>query len=210
MSIRLYSDRFWISPWVFSPYIALVEKGLPFEVAELALDRKETQNPPYKTSSVTAKVPALEHDGFWLTESAAILDYLEELFPTPNVLPTHTRQRAQARQIMSFLRTDLYALREERPSSTMFFARAEKPLSVAAAADAQKLFAVATAFVSDGAMTLFDQWCIADSELAFCLQRLGLNGTALPARLTAFVDAQWNRPAVHQYVTRPRPDFVPY
>ena len=39
--------------------------------------------PAYRDRSLTAKVPALEHDDFWLAESSAIAEYLEEAFPPP-------------------------------------------------------------------------------------------------------------------------------
>ena len=204
----LYSDRFWISPWVFSCFVTLKEKGVKFEVAELALDKKETHKPEYRKSSTTAKVPALDHDGFWLAESQAILEYLEEKFPTPRAFPADLKDRARARQVMSFLRTDVYALREERSTHTMFYDRATAPLSAKAQADTDKLIEVANAFVHGESM--FGAWSVADSELAFCLQRLALNGFTLPPRLKQFVDAQWSRPSVAEYVAHQRAPFVPY
>jgi glutathione S-transferase len=209
MPITLYSDRFWISPFVFSCYITLREKGVPFEVAEVALDRKETQRPEYVAHSLTAKVPALVDDGFWLAESLAIVEYLEERFPSPRVLPADVRERARARQVLSFLRTDLDVLRDERPTTTMFYARAEAPLTAAGQAAADRLLATAERLL-DGRTSLFSAWSIADAELAFMLQRLGLNGHDLGARLSGFVEAQWSRPSVRSYVERQRPAYVPY
>jgi glutathione S-transferase len=107
---------------------------------------------------------------------------------------------------MSWLRSDLGALREERPTSTMFFARATAPLSAAAGAAADKLVFVAQALVPDDAGPLFGQWCIADSDLAFALHRLILNGDQVPDRLIRFASAQWNRPSVQQFVHLPRPE----
>jgi len=205
MALTLYSDRFWISPWVFSCYVTLKEKGVPFEIVDLALDKKETHQPEYKQKSLTAKVPSIDHDGFWLSESMAILEYLEETFPQVRALPANTRERARARQLMSFLRTDLYALREERSTNTMFYDHADKPLSGKAQADVEKLYEVANAFVSG-----VGEWSVADSELAFCMQRLGMNGQELPPRLRPFVEAQWSRPSVQSYVTHVRAPYVPY
>jgi glutathione S-transferase len=210
MSIKLYSDRFWISPWVFSCWVALKEKGVPFEVVELGLDRKETRTDSYTRLTTTAKVPALDHDGFVVAESSAILEYIEETWPAPHMFPVETRPRARARQVMSFLRTDVFVLREERPTSSMFYEHRKGPLSAACQADADKLVQVASAFVHEGATSLFGMWTIADSELAFCLQRLGMNGYALPPRLRPFVEAQWARPSVAEYVAHARSPYVPY
>ena len=88
-------------------------------------------------------MPALDHDGFVLAESTAIIEYLEETFPTPRLLPADAKDRARARMVMSFLRTDLYALREERSTATMFYERAQKPLSDKARADAERLLQLA-------------------------------------------------------------------
>ena len=211
MSITLYSDRFWISPWVFSCYVTLKEKGLPFEVVELALDKQETRTPGYRKRTITSKVPALDHDGFVLTESSAILEYLDESWPTlPRAFPAELRVRARARQVMSFLRTDLYALREERSTATMFYQHADQPLTGQALADADRLLDVACAFITDTTTSLFGAWSVADSELAFCLQRLGMNGQDLPVSLRQFVAAQWSRPTVQSYVQHTRAPYVAY
>src|SRR5262249_37290553 len=125
--IKLYSDAFWISPYVFTCFVTLREKGLPFEVVDVALHEKAQLATPFVESSVTGRVPALTHGDFGLAESSAIVEYLEETFPAPvhrHVLPTDTRERARARQLMSWIRSDLGALREERSTETMFYTRA--------------------------------------------------------------------------------------
>src|SRR5579883_2388461 len=74
--LTLYVDRFWISPYAFSAFVALEEKQLAYSVAEVALDRKEQRGEHYRSHSLTNRVPALDHDGFWLSESSAIAEYL--------------------------------------------------------------------------------------------------------------------------------------
>jgi glutathione S-transferase len=217
MPLVLHGDRFWISPFVFSVYVTLKEKGVPFEVVELALDKQETRRPDYVARTLTGKVPAIYHgdgpDGFWLAESSAIIEYLEEAFGPPvhaRVLPAEAPKRARARQVMSWLRTDMDPLREDRSTATMFYTHVDRPLSAAAQACADRLLRTATALLPGGATTLFGAWSIADSELAFMLQRLALNGTALPPPLAAFVAAQWSRPSVRGFVERTRAEYVPY
>jgi glutathione S-transferase len=210
MSLTLYSDRFWISPFVFSCYVTLKEKGVPFDLVELALDKQETRKPDYVAHTLTAKVPALEHDGFWLAESSAIIEYLDEQFPSPRVLPADSRQRARARQIMAWLRTDMDPLRRDRPTTVMFYEKSTQPPADDTRGCIERLYRVATALVPNGATSLFGEWSIADSELAFMLQRLGLNGDALPPSLHAFVEAQWSRPSVKGYLAHPRAPYVPY
>ncbi|GAC1351630.1 MAG: hypothetical protein NVS3B20_13950 [Polyangiales bacterium] len=127
MSLNLHGDEFWISPYVFSCFVALREKGLPFEYREVSLGAGAQLQPRFRDASVTARVPALEHDDFWLAESSAIVEYVEESFPGPKLLPKDSRDRARARQLMSWLRSDLMPLREQRPTHTMFYQHAKTP-----------------------------------------------------------------------------------
>jgi len=212
-SLVLFGEPFWISPYVFSSFVALTEKGLPFTVRILSLNDREHHQPAYRDYALTATVPALEHDGLWVAESSAINEYLEERFAPPAhapLLPRAIGQRARARHVTSWLRSDLMALRDERPTTSMFYERAETPLSPAGSAAAATLVRVADALIPDSAGPLFGDWTIVDADLAFMLHRLLLNGHALPAKIRAYAEAQWQRPSVRAYVEHARPAaFVP-
>lgn len=56
---------------------------------------------------------------------------------------------------------------------------------------------------------LFGAWCLADSELAFMLHRLILNGDDVPARVRAYAERQWARPSVREFAEHARPATVP-
>jgi glutathione S-transferase len=209
----LYVDAFYISPYAFSCFVALREKGVPFTTRVVPLQDKAQHRPEYRDASLTGRVPALDHDGFWLAESSAIDEYLEESFPPPvyaALYPAGTRERARIRQIQAWLRSDLGALRDERPTTTMFYERAERPLSDAGRAAADKLVRVTEQVIAPGAAHIGAAWSIADSDLGFMLHRLILNGHPVPARVRAYADAQWQRPAVREWVDRQRIPFVPY
>jgi glutathione S-transferase len=119
--------------------------------------------------------------------------------------------RARCRQIMSWLRSDDTApLREERPTTTMFFQPAQSALTPAGKHSAEKLVEVSERLLSHGKTNLFGHWCIADSELAFMLHRLILNGHHVPSAVLAFAEAQWARPSVREYVARKRPEWIPH
>jgi glutathione S-transferase len=213
MALTLYSDSFFISPYAFSAFVALEEKGVPYTLATVSLPDGQHRQADYQERALIGRVPALEHDGFWLSESAAMIDYLDEVFTPPQfrrALPEGVRERARARMIMHWIRSDLMPIREERPTTTMFYERAKEPLSAAGQAAAKRLVEIAQRLLPDGATTLFGAWSIADSDLAFMLQRLNLNGHELPARLRAFIDAQWARPSVQKWVVRQRLPYVPY
>ena len=204
-NLVLYTDSSWISPYVFTCFVALHEKLLPFETSLVSLEEGEHLHASYRDRSLTARVPALKHGELWLAESSAIVEYLDEAFPkAPRMLPEDMRDRARARQIMAWIRSDLLALREERPTTTMFFEHAKTPLSEAGQKAADKLVKVAELLIPDGATSLFGEFSAADADLAFMLHRLLLNGHAVPDKARAFAEAQWKRPSIRAFVVRER------
>ena len=68
----------------------------------------------------------------------------------------------------------------------------------------------AAQLIKPGRTSLFSAFSIADVDLAMMLQRLSVNGDALPAALTEFANAVWARPSVQRWHTHPRPPFEPY
>jgi glutathione S-transferase len=201
--LTLYADSGWISPWVFHALVALEEKRLPYRLETLPLPIPEARRAELQARAILGKVPLLVHGDFWLTESLAISEYLAERFPTPDhprLFPADLGERARARQVMSMLRTSLFALREDRPTTSVFGHPVATPLSAKGAADAAELVRVASALIPAGSLHLFGAWCIADADLALALMRLVANGDALPAHLADYAMAQWQRPSVRTFL----------
>ncbi|MBX9793850.1 MAG: glutathione transferase, partial [Burkholderiaceae bacterium] len=116
----LHVDHRYMSPYAMSAFVTLVEKGIDFELAELDLSAGEHRESVYQTRSFTGRIPMLSHGDFDLSESSAISEYLDELFPAPGhvaVYPEHMADRARARQIQAWLRSDRLPIREERPTT---------------------------------------------------------------------------------------------
>jgi len=182
-----------------SAFVTLTEKGIPFELRTVDLGANENHQSGYSRLSLTRRVPTLTHGSFHLSESSAISEYLEEQFPAPkyaSVYPRNVHERAKTRQIQAWLRSDFVPIREERSTDVVFFKPANKPLSELAQASAAKLFAAVDSLLEDGASNLFNEWCIADTDLALMLNRLVLNGDAVPEKLVAYARHQWQRPSV--------------
>lgn len=205
LPMRLYVDAQFTSPYAMSVFVTLQEKGLPFEVHTLDLDALEQQAPAFAGLSVTQRVPTLEQGGFALSESSAITEYLDEVFPQMPVYPTEPRQRARARQIQAWLRSDLLPIRQERSTLVVFCGIKYGPLSTQAQMAADKLIAAAQHWLAAGDDYLFGQWSIADVDLAVMLNRLILNGDPVPAPLVAYAQRQWQRPSVQAWVNQARP-----
>jgi glutathione S-transferase len=207
MCFELYVDSLFTSPYALSAFVALTEKGLPFSVHTVDLGSGAQQLPAYAERALTARVPALVEGEFVLTESSAITEYLEDSFPPPEYIalyPQDRRQRAQARQIQAWVRSDLVPVRVERDTETVFFRKPCAPLSETAQQAAAKLIHVAERLVQ-GPQHLFGDWSLADVDLAIMLGRLVRNGDPVPAKLREYVDYQWQRPSVQAWLARHQP-----
>jgi glutathione S-transferase len=203
--LELYADAQYASPYAMSVFVALQEKSLPFTLHTVDLDTQANRAAQYAATSLTQRVPTLIHDGFALSESSAITEYLDEAFPDPALYPEDRRERARARQVQAWLRSDLMPIRMERSTEVVFFRPVEAPLSPAAQDAARKLFAAAEALLSHGQPYLFGAWCIADVDLALMLNRLVLNGDAVPQPLADYARYQWQRPSVQRWLALERP-----
>jgi glutathione S-transferase len=208
----LHGNAMWNSPYVLSCFVGLTEKNLPFDVHTVALHEGEQRSAAYVQTSFTARVPALVDGDFSLSESSAIIEYLEDKWPAPThaaLLPRDLQQRARARQVMAWLRSDLMPIREERSSEYVFYPRKTlppyAPLSQSGLAAVQKLVSFAERVVPADGGPLFGAWCIADTDLAMMLQRLVKTDQPLPARLQTFAEREWQRPSVQAFVNVSRP-----
>ena len=203
--LRLYVDSLFTSPYAMSVFVALREKGLAFETVPLDLDAGQHQAAGYARLSLTRRVPTLEEGEFSLSESSAITEYLDEAYPESCVYPVDPQQRAKARQVQAWLRSDLLPIRQERSTLVVFCGEKMPPLSPLAEAAAGKLISVAQALLAADRDCLFGTWSIADVDLTVMLNRLVLNGDAVPAQLVAYAQRQWQRPSVQAWVNQPRP-----
>src|SRR3546814_6370533 len=79
-NIILYTNRECSSPYVLSVYATLVEKGLPFELKAIDLAAKENLQPEYRRISLTSRIPKLLDGEFSLSDSSAIIEYLEDAY----------------------------------------------------------------------------------------------------------------------------------
>ncbi|WP_392893843.1 glutathione transferase [Pseudomonas migulae] len=199
--LKLYVGADYVSAFAMSAYVALKEKQISFELVTLDLKARENYQANYRDVSLTCKIPTLVHDGFALSESSAIAEYLEEIAPGhPKLFPLDIKQRARARQLQAWLRSDLLVIRKERPADLIYFGKKDNSLSEEALAAVDRLFFVADRLLEEGADHLFGDWSIADTDLAIMLNRLVANGDQVPARLAAYVRRQWDRDSVRAWV----------
>ncbi len=99
----------------FRVRIALHIKGLPYDYLPVHLLRGEHHDPAYASLVGDALVPALVTDeGAVLPQSMAIMEYLEELHPSPALLPSTPLARARVRALAQMVACEIHPLNNPR------------------------------------------------------------------------------------------------
>jgi maleylacetoacetate isomerase len=96
--------------------IALNLKGLAYETGfvHLVKDGGQQNAPFYRALNPQALVPTLEHDGRVITQSLAIIEYLDELHPEPPLLPGDAELRAKVRAFALAITCDIHPINNLR------------------------------------------------------------------------------------------------
>jgi len=110
----LYIGEKNISSWSMRAWLALQIKGIPFEERTIEI-RHDRDRAHRRAVSPTGKLPVLHHGGLTVPDSLAIVEYLEETFPSPKhppLWPADPRDRAHARWLASAMHSGFMKLRE--------------------------------------------------------------------------------------------------
>jgi len=109
--VKLYS--YFRSSAAYRVRIALNLKKLPYEMVPIHLtkDGGRQHTPEFRAINPQARVPALEvSSGEVLTQSLAIIEYLDDVHPEPPLLPTDALDRAKSRAIAQMIACDIHPL----------------------------------------------------------------------------------------------------
>ncbi|MDD0812734.1 maleylacetoacetate isomerase [Curvibacter sp. RS43] len=94
--------------------IALNLKGLDCEQVAVDLRREEHLDPAFKAINPQQFVPVLEADSHRMIQSPAIIEWLEERYPHPPLLPAATQDRAQVRALAAIVGCDVHPINNRR------------------------------------------------------------------------------------------------
>ena len=94
--------------------IALNLKGLATEYVAVDLRTEAHQSAEYKALNPQGLVPTLVKDGQVMTQSPAIIEWLEETHPTPALLPTTPDDRARVRALAAMVACDIHPINNRR------------------------------------------------------------------------------------------------
>ena len=107
----LILHSYWLSLATYRVRIALKLKGIAFEERAHDLSRGEQHLPEFRALNPAAAVPTLEGGTRQpLTQSLAILEWLEETYPTPALLPPDAEGRARVRSLFLLTAADTHPL----------------------------------------------------------------------------------------------------
>lgn len=110
--MKLYT--YFRSSAAFRVRIALNLKGLAYEPAFVHLPRGEHRGPDYGAINPQALVPTLDDAGKRITQSLAIIEYLDETRPKPPLLPEDPVGRARVRSLAMLIASEIHPINNLR------------------------------------------------------------------------------------------------
>jgi maleylpyruvate isomerase len=112
MSLVLHG--YWRSGAAYRTRIALNLKGLAYDQSPVDLRTGLQRSEAFRALNPQGLVPALEADGAVITQSPAILEWLEEVYPDPPLLPADPLDRARVRAMAAVVCCDIHPLNNLR------------------------------------------------------------------------------------------------
>lgn len=113
---QLVLHNYFRSSAAYRVRIAMNLKGLNYDYVSVHLTRDGgiQFSPDYKAKNPQQLVPLLDDDGFQLSQSIAIIEYLDEKYPAVRLLPESMQARARVRQIALAISCDIHPLQNLR------------------------------------------------------------------------------------------------
>ncbi|MBL8386201.1 MAG: glutathione S-transferase family protein [Burkholderiales bacterium] len=157
--------------------LALAEKALPWEDRQLSFAANDHLTPEYLRINPNGVVPSLVHDGAVIIDSSVILEYLDEVFPAPAMMPRDAVGRAHLRAWMRYFE-EVTTPAVRPPSFNQAFLRRYAALDDEAFADAVRRRPLRKRFIERMGRTGFD-----DRELAIAYENIAQTCARMDAAL---------------------------
>lgn len=206
--LRLYTHPFSIVPWRVR--IALQEKGIEHELVVTDLYTRKPER-SFLELNPFAQIPVLDDDGFIIAESLAILEYLEEKYPEPALMPTDLQLRATARKLMCW-GTDYWPIAWKKWMAPRFPEGMGDPWTDGSVAEGRHEICLHLDVLENqlaGREWLVMEYSLADicyAPFVLVLDRVELGGEiTIRPRVSDWVDRLKNRKAVFETMMPPNP-----
>jgi glutathione S-transferase len=200
-----------LSPFVRKVLVFAAEKGIEVQLEQIGLGNKD---PAFIEASPFGKMPGFRDGDFAISDSSAIVTYLEAVKPEPNLIPTEPKARARTIWFDEFADTILFAC-----GGKMFFNRLVAPRfmgvpgdeEAAAKAECEELpplLAYLEGVIPESGFLVEDRLTLADIAVAGPFLNLEHVHVAVdPAtypKVTAYVAAMLARPSFKRWGDRER------
>ncbi len=212
-SIRLHG--YWRSGPTYRTRIALEYKGVAWESVPVNLMTGEQRGAAYLQLQPQGLVPALEVDGAVLTQSPAILEWIEETYPDPPLLPVDRNDRAVVRAMAAVIACDIHPLHNIRIFKALKqdFAATQEQVDAWAAHWVVEGFAALDSLIArhGRGFAFGDRPTLADCYLApqiYSAGRFGVDLTPFP-HVVAAAEAAGKLPAFIAAHPSAQPDALP-
>jgi glutathione S-transferase len=183
------------SSWSLRPWIAMKRMGVAFDEAIIPMARPESKDAMRKVSP-NALLPVLRDGGLVVSETIAILEYLNDLHPEAGLWPKDIKVRAHARAISAEMHAGFAALRRDCPMNIRRPVRKHVP-SAEGQAQAARVDAIWTdaraRFGVDGPF-LFGAFTAADAMFAPVVNRFHVYDLPRSAASHAYMTAIMETP----------------
>lgn len=167
MSVKLYGVPG--SPYVLAARLGLTEKGVDFEM--VPVPPSAAREPEHLARHPFGRMPAMDHDGFMLYETQAILRYVDQAFPGPLLEPATPQEAARMNQIIGIV--DCYLCRAwssdiafERLAAPKYFGRPADEATIEAALPQARVCAEAIEAITAAPYLTGPTLTLADLHLA--------------------------------------------
>ena len=211
MSGELVLHGYWRSGTSYRTRIALNIKGVPYRQAPVDLRTGIQQSEAFRALNPQGLVPALETPEGVLTQSSAILEWLEETYPEPALLPRDPAARAAVRAMAMTVACDIHPLNNLRVLKYLKSPLGQAQESIDAWARhwiTEGFTALETMISRHGGQFVFgDSLTLADCHLVpqyYSAQRFGVDCAPWPHLVAAVTRAMAEAP-----VQQAHPDLQP-
>ena len=190
--MTLYSGL--LDPYSHRIRLVLAEKGINVDVVEVApgeIPEDLLHLNPYGT------LPMIVDRDLVLYEPGIIIEYLDERFPHPSLMPVYPVARAKSRQMMYRIERDWYTLLHQIENGTDQQAKVARKQLLESLVSLAPLFAGKPYFLSDE-LSLVDCYI---APLLWRLPRLGIKLPASAKAITTYAERIFKRPAFKMSLT---------